>query len=196
MDRPQRFVLVGQPLPWFAGRRALTTRIVLLLFVVVFALQMWNGSPADATCMLYTLPVALAAYSLGRRAGLAAGLSAATLVGACVLIGQVGLTPAGWLSRAVPLALLGVLLGDASDRLRHAHARRRDLEAAALRQQDVAQINGTLVRGMGAALSALERGDWDGGLGSLNETIEQGHALVSCLLRDADMGLTRPRTPG
>jgi surface antigen len=124
-----------------------------------------------------------------------AGLLAVGLVAAWVVLDDVELSALGWASRVLPLLLLGGLLGDASDRLAAADARRRALEAAAQRHRDATEVNDTLVQGMAAAKWAFEAGRTESGLRTLTETLEVGHQLVSKLLREADMGLDGHRPP-
>lgn len=176
-------------MPWFRERPHVTLVVATLLFVGVFALRMLIGAPEDAINLLYALPVALVALAFGRRAGVAAGGLAVALVAAWALFRDVDLSLLGWLSRMVPLLLLGGLLGDAADRLEIADARQRALEHAAQRHRDATEINDTLVQGMAAARWSLEAGRHESALSTLAETIETGHALVSKLMREADMGL-------
>lgn len=175
--------------PWFRVRPRAAMAVAALLFVGVFVLRFIVTNVADAVAMLYTLPIALVALAFGRRAGIMSGVLAVALAATWVVVTDVDITPIGWMSRAVPLLLLGGLIGDASDRLVVADQHRRALEAAAQRHRDAAEVNDTLVQGMAAAKWALEAGRHESGLRTLEETIEQGHQLVSKLLRDADMGL-------
>jgi len=180
-------------LPWFRSRPELTVVVVAALFVGVFVLRITTGTVMDATNMLYTLPIALAAVSFGRRAGLLAGLGAVALVVAWVLVDSIDLTAFGWFSRVVPMLLLGLLLGDASDRLRRANDRWRRLEAASQRHRDAVEINETLVQGMVAARWSFEAGRSAAGLQTLDQTIALGQDLVSKLMRESDMGINGRR---
>jgi len=172
--------------------------VAAALFAAVFLLRLSGGGPDDAINMLYALPVALVALAFGRTAGIGAGLLAVFLVAVWALIDDVELSVVGWASRVVPLLLLGGLLGDASDRLAVADARRRALEAAAQRHRDATEVNDTLVQGMAAAKWAIESGRTESGLKTLDETLQVGHELVSKLMRDADMGINghRPQQRG
>lgn len=181
--------------PWFRARPRVALGVAALLFVGVLGLRLAVEPVEDALSMLYALPVALVALAFGRTAGVAAGVLAVGLVGVWVGVAGVDLSALGWLARAVPLLFLGGLLGDASDRLQHAEARRRALEAAAQRHRDATEINDTLVQGMAAAKWALEGGRHDSGLRTLDETLQLGHQLVSELLRGADMGVRGHRPP-
>jgi signal transduction histidine kinase len=180
--------------PWFRERPRLTVAVAAVLFGGVLVLRLFYGEPADAVNLLYTLPVALLALAFGRTAGTLAGLLAVALVVVWIRIEDVDLSTVGWISRVVPLLLLGGLLGDASDRLATASEQERLLEATTQRQRDAAEVNDTLVQGMSAAKWALEAGRHEAGLKTLEDTLTLGHQLVSKLLREADMGLDGHRS--
>lgn len=173
---------------WFRRRPPLTWAAVAALFVGVFLLRLSGGTVEDAYSMLYVFPVALVAFAFGLRKGAAAGVLAVLLIVVWAVARGVHLDPAGWASRILPILLLGVLLGDASDRLRRNEAERRRLETAALLHRDAIEINDSLVQGMAAAKWSLEAGDVDTGLRTLNATISQAQELVSGLIRQAGMG--------
>jgi hypothetical protein len=171
------------------GRReAVVLAVAGLLYVAVLVLRLSSGSVAEAYSMLYTLPVALLATSFGLRAGAAAGVLGVALVGVWGVVDDISLTPVGWASRVIPLLLLGVLLGEATDRMRRTEEERRKLEAAALLHREAIEINDSLVQGMAAAKWALEAGSTEAGLKTLDDTIARAHDLVSGLIRRADMG--------
>ena len=181
--------------PWFRLRPRAALAVAALLFTLVLAVRFSVEDPVEAISMLYVLPVALVALAFGRRAGLAAGLLALGLVAFWVVAVGADLSVIGWVARLVPFVVLGYLLGDASDRLEAAEARRAALEAAAQRHRDATEVNDTLIQGMAAAKWALEAGRTEAGLRTLEETIALGHQLVSELLRDADMGVNGHRPP-
>jgi K+-sensing histidine kinase KdpD len=174
--------------PWFRRRPRAALTIAALLFAAVLVLRMFVGDAADAYSMLYVLPVALVATAFGLRAGIAAGMVGVALVAVWVLADDVSLSPTGWLSRAVPILLLGIVLGDATDRLRRAEEQRQRLEASALLHREAIEINDSLVQGMAAAKWSLESGQTDLGIQTLETTISQAQDLVSGLIRRADMG--------
>ena len=155
-------------LPWFRDRARWAITVATALFVAV---------------------------AFGRSAGLTAGLLAVVLVITWAAVREVDLTLLGWVSRVVPLLLLGGLLGDASDQLAVAGVRQLALEAAEQRQREATEINETLIQGMAARKWALEAGRYNAGLSTLEETLEVGHNLVSKLLREADMGPNGHRPP-
>jgi hypothetical protein len=194
LTRPARDAR-GTQRAWFRERPQWAATVAAALFAGVFTLRLTTGNTDDAINMLYALPVALVALTFGRTPGVLAGLLAVALVAAWVLLDDVELSALGWASRVLPLLLLGGLLGDASDRLAAADARRRALEAAAQRHRDATEVNDTLVQGMAAAKWAFEAGRTESGLRTLTDTLEVGHQLVSKLMRQADMGLDGHRPP-
>lgn len=162
--------------------------VAVALFVAVAALRFVRDDPGNGVAMLFMLPVSLLALSHGRRAGVAAGVAATLLVLVWTQYQDVGLGPVGWLSRTVPLLLVGFLLGDASDRLRRASARRVEHEAAAVRHRQAVEVNDTLVQGMAAAKWKLEAGEVEAGLEILDDTLRTGQGLVSRLISDSGAG--------
>lgn len=173
----------------------MTLIVAALLFGAVLTLRLLTGDAADAYSMLYTLPVALIAMAFGRWAGAAAGVVSVGLIAVWVVARDIDLTATGWLSRIVPIVLLGVVLGDATDRVRDAEARRQRLEAAALLHREAIEINDSLVQGMAAAKWSLEAGQTDVGIRTLETTINQAQDLVSGLIRRADMGSQTEHLP-
>ena len=174
--------------PWFSSRPGLALVVIAALFAAVLALRLLAGTPVDALSMLYVLPVALAASAFGQRGGVTAGLLAVALIVIWALARDVTLDPAGWGSRVVPLVLLGVLVGRATDRAREAEAERRRHEVAALLHQEAIEINDSLIQGMTAAKWSLESGQADAGLQTLTTTVREAQQLVSGLIRRANMG--------
>jgi hypothetical protein len=174
--------------PWFGRRPALAVAIAAVMFAAVLVLRLAAGTPADAYSMLYGLPIALLAMALGLRAGAAAGVLAVGLTIVWAVSEDVTLTTTGWASRIVPMLLLGVLLGDASDRVRRSELERAQLEAAAMLHRQAIEINDSIIQGMAAAKWSLEAGDAQAGSALLDQTLAQAHTLVSELIRQAGMG--------
>ena len=173
--------------PWFRRQPGLTAMVSAGLFVVVTAVRLALGDDAAAgVSMLYTLPVSLVAMTWGRLAGVGAAVLAVALVGLWVLVADVDLSWVGWLSRAVPLVLIGFLLGDATQRLARAEHERVQAAAREQRHRQGVEINDSLIQGMAAAKWSLESGDVSAGLGILEDTIRRGQSLVSELIRDAE----------
>jgi signal transduction histidine kinase len=175
-------------LPWFQASPTSAVVVVASLFALVLAVRLVVGdTPDDAVSMLYALPVALAATAFGRVGGLVAGLVAVALFAGWVVAIDADLTWLGWASRIVPLVLLGVLLGDASQRLAAAERKRQALEAAAQQHRNAAEISDSLLQGMSAAKWALEAERYDVAGTTLEETIAKGQRLVADLLRGAEL---------
>lgn len=181
---------------WFRQRPPVTWAAVVVLFAGIFVLRLFSGTVEDAYSLLYVFPVALAAFAFGLRPGAAAGILAVVLIVVWAVVRDVSLDPAGWASRILPILLLGILLGDASDRLRRNEGERRRLEAAALLHRDAIEINDSLIQGMVAAKWSLEAADVETGLRTLNATITQAQELVSGLIRQAGMGGRAEQLPG
>jgi glucose-6-phosphate-specific signal transduction histidine kinase len=174
--------------PWFQHRPRLVLGVIAALFVSVFVLRLVTGSSVEPYSMFYVLPVALAATAFGERGGLVAALVALVLIVVSTLLLDVTHGPGGWAARVVPLLLLGLLLGRATDRVRRAEAEHRRLEVAALLHREAIEINDTLIQQMTAAKWALEAGRTDAGLAALEQAMAEAHQMVSELIRRAEMG--------
>jgi ABC-type transport system involved in cytochrome c biogenesis permease subunit len=175
-----------QPRPT-GGFEALILGVAGLLFGIVLVLRLHSGNVTDVYSMFYMFPVALLATYFGMRAGAGAGLLAVALVAVWVLDKHISMSPVGWATRVVPLLLLGALLGEATDRMRRTDAERRKLQAAALLHREAIEINDSIVQGMAAAKWALEAGSVEASLKTLDDTLTRAHALVSDLIRRAEM---------
>jgi len=176
------------PDPWFRRHPTIAVTVAVALFAGVLTLRLVSDDPADAFSMLYALPVALLASTYGVRGGTLAGVVAVGLIVVWAAARHVTLSPVGWTSRVVPLLLLGVLLGLATDQARRAEVVRRQLEGSALLHREAIEINDLLVQGLAAARLYFEGGDVETGRRLLDETIGQARELVSGLIRRADMG--------
>lgn len=171
--------------PWFRARPRRALLVAAILYLGVLALRLLTDNALDAISMLYVFPVALVAMVGGRWTGLVAGGLAVGLVAVWAVLQGVELSALGWASRVLPLLLVGMLIGDASDRLEEAATEREARKLAQLRQREAVEINDSLVQGMAAAKWAMEAGRHEDGLQLLGETIEQAHRLVSTLIREA-----------
>lgn len=180
-ERPARYR------PWFQRQPRVTAMVSAGMFVTVTAIRLAMGDDAAvAVSMLYTLPVSLVAMTWGRLAGVGAAVLAVALMGVWVLVANVDLSWVGWLSRAVPLVLIGFLLGDAGQRLGRAEHERAWAEEREQRHRQGVEINDSLIQGMAAAKWSLESGNLSAGLTILDDTIRRGQSLVSELIRDAE----------
>jgi glucose-6-phosphate-specific signal transduction histidine kinase len=174
--------------PWFHRRPHLALAVIGALYAAVFTVRLVSDSTVDAYSMFYVLPVALAATAFGQRGGLVSSLLAIALIVVYRLISDVSHTPVGWATRVVPLLLLGILLGRATDRARAAEAERSRHGTAALLHREAIEINDSLIQRMTVAKWALEAGRDEAALRALTDAVHEAHRLVSDLIRRADMG--------
>ncbi|WP_137121757.1 hypothetical protein [Segeticoccus rhizosphaerae] len=179
------------PGPWFRERPPLTVGASAAMFMAVFVVRLFFGDASDALLILLVFPISLLALTFGTRVGLVAGLVAACLIGLWAWIDGVNLSLMGWLSRIGPLLFLGVLVGDAADRLKRADEERQCLAIAQLRHRQAVQVNDSLIQGMASAKWSLESGRPDTAATTLEETIATGQRLVSDGLRAADADTPR-----
>ena len=173
---------------WFRRRPRLAVLVAGAMFAGILLERLLLGDPSDAPSLLLVFPVTLLAATFGTRVGAAAGGFAVLLIAVWVVAKDVPLSPLGWISRTLPLLLLGFLVGRATERISRAESERRSHEAAALLHRKAIEVNDTLVQGMAAARWSLDSGRQEDGLRALDETIAQGHQLVSELLREGRMG--------
>jgi hypothetical protein len=176
--------------PWFGGRPRLTLAVAVVLFAAVLALRFVVEPTREPITLLFCLPIALLAVAFGLRGGLLGGLTGVLLLAPWVLTEDRSVWLPEWALRAVPMLLLGVLLGDAVDRLRRSDEQRRHLEGVAQRHRDAVEFNDSVVQRLAAAKWALEAGRNDRGLEIITETLDTAQGLVSDLLRDAHMGVS------
>lgn len=171
--------------PWFRRHPQLAGLVTAALFAAVTAARLLTTNEADATGLLYALPVALAAMAYGRIVGTTAALCAAGLLWAWVAgHPEAALTPLGWASRIVPLVLLGVLVGAAADAVDDAMAARLELAVAEVRRRDAAEVNDEILQRLAVAKWRLEAGSGDDAAVLLDEAMTQAQNLVSSLLED------------
>lgn len=178
---------------WFTRRPGVALLGIAVLFVLITSLRVALGPDANAgVTLFYVVPISLAALAWGRLAGAITVGVALVLLFLWVMVANVELTPVGYAARVVPIVFAGLLLGDASDRLRKAElARLRQMERELLHRQAV-EVNDSLLQGMSAAKWAIEMGNYELGLTSLDDTLRAGQALVSELIRESGLGPVEP----
>lgn len=105
-----------------------------LLFAAVFALRLVDPAPESGLTFLYVIPVVLVGFEFGAVAGFAAGAAALGLFAVGNEITDTHVGTVGYLSRGFMLLLVGLLAGDAADRMRaalqQARVRARHFEIA------------------------------------------------------------------
>jgi signal transduction histidine kinase len=188
MHRPLRSLSRHPRDPWFRRRPRWAIAVAAALFAGVFALRLWVGDPIGAAADLYAFPVALVAFAFGRSAGVGAGVWGAALM--AVPLGQAGVDHSllGWSARVLAIVLIGLVVGDASDRLAAAQRLRLDVVLATERHREAIEINDGLVQGMAATKWLLEAGRDGAALDVLNEALSTGEQMVSKLIREAGAG--------
>ena len=168
--------------PWFRRRPRAAVAVIAVLSVAVTVVGFAVGSEADAGTLLYALPVTLTAVTFGRRAGIAAAVAATVALGAWVVAADVTLSPIGWLARILPVALLGGLVGHATDALEAAVRTHCALQAAEGRRRDAAEVNDSVVQRLAVAKWRAEAAGADDAAELIGEAMEVTQDLVASLL--------------
>lgn len=186
--------------PWFLTRPRLALGIAAALFAAVFVLRLLVRDPNEAVSLLYVLPIALVAFAFGRTAGALAGLLGVALLAIWVVMDDVSFGVVGWLSRVVPMLLLGVLVGGAAEQQRRAAAAERELLIAQLRARRATELTDSVIQGLSAAKWAAESGNHERTLDVLSETVESAQPIMSDLLEhrtvQTDAPARRREDPG
>ena len=173
--------------PWFHRHPRLAVAAAAGLMITISVLRFATGDERDATSLLMVLPIALVALTFGLRAGTLAAVGAVVVLVAWVVIEDINLSPLGWISRVVPLLLLGILIGHASDVQRRAAAVAARLGLVEARQREAAEINDTIVQSLTVAKWNVEAGNGEAGVSALEDVIEASQALVVDLLAGLDI---------
>ena len=186
-DRPVK----GGSFPWYRSHKRAALITACGLFATVTVVHIFaNGTGEAAVDILYSLPVALLAVSLGLRGGLigaAIGLSLFTVVELAHGVGAIDAT--GWIARAAGLLLLGVLLGRATDQIQSGEQRmlaaqeeRLLLAERARRQTEGLEISDSILQHVATAKWMVETGNDRVAIEILASTIETGERMVAELL--------------
>lgn len=152
------------------------------MFAAVFALREFIEGTDQAVCLLYVLPISLVAFAFGRVPGLLAGVGGFAAFAFWVSHNDVSLGLVGWVSRAVPLLLIGWLVGAAADTERATAAAAQQAALAEWKARDAAEVNDSILQGLTVAKWSLEAGNHERSLEVLDETMRLGQTLVSELL--------------
>lgn len=171
--------------PWFWAHPVPALATAVALAVAICTLRFAIGGVEDSIANLYVLPVALVALTWGRRAGFVAGVIATGLLLWWVLAAGEHITPLGWLSRIIPLVLLGTLVGDAADRIRDADRTERRARRLEMLGRETAEVHDSMMQHLAAAKWRLESGDTEHGLDSLTAAIVDAQDVVRELLESS-----------
>lgn len=174
--------------PWFRRHPPLAAAVTVVFFLAVTALLLFVGDERDATALLYALPVALAGMTFGRRGGALAAAASTVLLWTWVAADDaVSLTALGWASRLVPLALLGVLVGAASDAIEETIRTRLELAVAEARRRDAAEVNDEIIQRLTVVKWRLEAGAGEDAADLLGDVMSEAQQLVASLLDGDDL---------
>ncbi len=193
--RPGRSIDPDELGPWFRRRPGFAVGVAMVLHAAVLAILLQVHATTESVSLLFALPIALLATAFGARAGAAAGAAATLSIVAWVAIDDVTLSAFGWLTRTIPLLLLGALVGGAADRLREAARTTQRLAAAELRQREAAEINDAIIQRLAVAKWSIESGDTARGIELLTTSIEAAELLVADLLVGQALPMTAVRVP-
>ena len=169
-------------LPWFRTNRRTTAACAVVLMAALFTLRLVMDDPNDAVGLLFAFPVAFVAVSFGRAGGLLAAGMSSVLLWLALTITSESLSAMGWTTRLVTLVLTGLLVGDATERLRRATAAARRLDQEEQRRREAIEINDSIVQGLVLAKWLLEEGSTDEALNAVAKTLATAKAMVSQLL--------------
>lgn len=168
--------------PWFWVHPVPALGVGVALTAAICALRFAVGGVEDSIANLYAMPVALVALTWGRRAGFVAGVTATGLLIWWVLAAGEHITSLGWVSRIVPLVLLGTLVGDAADRIRDVDRTERRARRLEVLGRQTAEVHDSMMQHVAVAKWRLESGDTEDGLDSLTAVMVDAQNLVRELL--------------
>ena len=176
--------------PWYRLRPGIAVAVAAGLFVAVSILQWFNDGNGQAIVVLYTLPIALLAVTMGQRGGLAGAATGFVLFSFFEIVHSSGdIEVTGWVVRATAMFVLGVLLGRATDQTLASERtaldqerRRCELEEANSRYAEAVEINDSIIQELVAAKWMVELGQSDKAADVLTATIVRGEHMVSKLL--------------
>ena len=176
--------------PWYRLHPGKAVVIAVGLFVAVSVLDWFNDGSGQAIAVLYVLPIALLAVTLGQRGGLTGAAAGYALFAVFEIehsSGDIDVT--GWVVRAVAMFLLGELLGRATDQTtasEHAalaeQQRRCQVEEANLRYTEALEINDSLLQQIVVAKWMVEQSQPKDAAKLLTEAIARGERMVAGLL--------------
>lgn len=179
--------------PWFHRHPRLAVIAATGLIIAISVLRFATGDERDATSLLMVLPIALMALAFGLRAGALVALGSVAVLVSWVVATDVELSLLGWIARVVPLLLLGILIGHASDAQRRATQVATRLGLVEERQREAAEINDTIVQSLTVAKWSVESGNVEAGIDALEDVIEASQSLVVDLLAGLDISKAEQR---
>src|ERR1019366_3104247 len=125
------------PVRRWSERRLVVLAVAAGLFAGVCALRQTSADGADATELLYVVPILLVALELGLFAGIGAAALALGLVGIWTLSSHANLDAVGIFTRGVAFFPVGTVAGHFGDRMRDARNRQHLLLQSGLALADL-----------------------------------------------------------
>jgi len=176
--------------PWYRLQPRNAIVVAVGLFVVVSVLQWFNDQSGQAIAVLYVLPVALLAVTLGERGGLTGATAGFVLFAVFEIVHSSGdIDATGWVVRVVTMFLLGGLLGRATDQVTVSQRdalveaqRRYQVEEVNHRYAEALEINDSLIQQIVVAKWMVEQGQPKPAAELLNVVITRGQRMVAGLL--------------
>jgi hypothetical protein len=172
--------------PWFRWHPGLVVAVAVTLYTCILVVGLAADASTEVPSLLVTLPIALVALAFGRRAGVGAAILGVVVVALTATTHGSSVDVEHWGMRALPMLLLGGLLGAASDRLRDGAELEQRLALAHRREREAAEINDSIIQQLAVAKWSLEAGNDQRSLELLTDTIHTAQALVADLLREHD----------
>lgn len=187
--------LIGRGL-WIGSRLACSLALAGALFVVIAIGQWIIDDPSTAISIAYLIPVAIIALSCGRVAGAGAGVLAVILISTWAISSDTEIGTVGWICRVVPVIALGVLIGDAAERVRVSIEAARHAAHLTVVQRHSAEVGDLVLQQMAAAKWMLEAGQPETAAEVLMATMETAERNVAEILvptrrRGVDRGVDR-----
>jgi diguanylate cyclase (GGDEF)-like protein/PAS domain S-box-containing protein len=103
-----------------SGPRVRVAILAIALFGAIFVARMATGEIGNGITLLYVVPIVIAAVSLGRTAGILAGLLGLVLFATWSALQDPGLGLLAYASRGIAYLLVGAITGHMADRVRAA----------------------------------------------------------------------------
>ncbi len=176
-------------------RRWGTLLAAAALFVAIFVFRFATPVTRDGVLFLLIVPISLLAIEFGLPGGAAGAALAIVAMFSWVAFGDPELSTLGLMTRTVVFLLVGLGLGRLMTDHDRREARMRELERAAVRHQQALELNKEIVQGLAVAKMALEVGESQRALETMDKTLKSARGIVSEGLQEGT-SLTRPDPAG
>jgi hypothetical protein len=163
------------------GHPLVPLAIAFGLFASIFVLRLSVDTSDGPITVLYVFPIALLGVVFGLRVGALAALLGVLLVVVWIALDDFSPSVVGWFGRIVPLLVIGLLVGNAADRLRGVSVSEQASFAARLGELEAAEVQHSIVRELIVAKAYLQGGQIEESLGALENGLAAAEALVADL---------------